>query len=71
MEDRFLEIGKDFAQKIAEDNNIHLTEDLIKFCQKYKWDWFCADCSDDYSRTLSEQDVLKKSLYAYILECKG
>jgi len=71
MEDRFLVAGKELAQQIVEDNDIELTEQLVKVCQSYKWNWYCAEMSDDYSKTLREQHQLNEDLQRYIKSCSN
>lgn len=70
MEDRFLQIGIEFAAELARQENIKCDDELIKFCQEYKWLWFVAEMSDDYSRTLQEQEALTKRMNKYIKEHK-
>ena len=69
MEERFKAIGKEFAEELVSKHGIKLTDELIERCQNFRWNWFCADCSDDYSVTLKEQAALKESFNKYIEEC--
>lgn len=64
--ERFTLLGSQFAIEVAQRYNVKMTPALVEFCTNYKYRWFCAECSDDYSRTLSEQAQLKKELEVFI-----
>jgi len=62
METRFIESGK----RLCEKHNLKLTEENINWLAKWSFNYFCADCSDDYSVTLREQAALNKSLQTWL-----
>jgi hypothetical protein len=71
MEERFIKIGDEFAARLSKEHNIENSDALKLFCREYKWNWFRAECSDDYSRTLEEQDKLNRRLEQWIASETG
>ena len=65
-EARFIKIGDDHANQICELHSIKNSDWFREQCRRYKWLWFIAEMSDDYSRTLQEQEALHLEFVRYI-----
>lgn len=66
MEQRFIESGNQFAEYISQKYRIEKTDALIERCINYRYNMFCADCSDSYNITLREQSELTASMINYL-----
>jgi hypothetical protein len=64
MEERFVQIGIEDADKLRELNPGHeFPAELADLCADWSWNWFVADMSDDYSKTLGEQRALRNAIH--------
>ena len=65
--ERFEYLGLEAAKKLESAFQIQITDELKERMTKFKYLMFCADCSDDYSRTLSEQHDLREELSNFLV----
>jgi hypothetical protein len=64
MEARFVEVGKRDADELRKLNpDVQFPSDLDDWMADFAWNWFIADCSDDYSRTCAEQRGLRNYIH--------
>jgi len=65
--ERWNEQATQFGRKLERELGLRIDADIHQFLYNYKMKMFCADCSDDYSRTVSEQADLKEKLCDFIV----
>jgi len=67
MEERFKEIGREKAKEFEEKFGVQADEEMVERAINFSFAYFCADCCDDYSKTIREQHDLGVGMMKYLI----